>query len=368
MNINGLKNRKAVGTIIGGVFVLLIFSSIIATFAVIDFNSQTRDEVAISRTEFYNEKTREDIQVITSKKIDYSLNITIKNTGDIATKIVYIGELDKTSINQYHKIDILLMPLETATDILPNTIIAETGITKDIQILTSYGNQYFHQYNEITGNQNLFELVINVIGVGTTTPSEGTHNYQEGADVSVTAYPSTGWSLNHWVIDGVSGTSDNPTIIDMDSNHNITAVFNQNNIILIEDNFNNLDNWDTTNWEIQNDEYVTAASSARSDSNNEGNLQCKTLNTSNATSINLVFWYRLSGGIDSNDISLQFYDGLGGPDTIEYLDGLENTWRLYNYTTSDPQYFIPNFYIRFDSSLGSNEMVWIDDVKVTISQ
>ena len=69
------------------------------------------------------------------------------------------------------------------------------------------------------------DLTISVDGQGTTNPALGTHKYDSGTQLTITASPASGWEFDHWSGD-VSGTS--PTIvIPMDSDKDITAYFEQ---------------------------------------------------------------------------------------------------------------------------------------------
>jgi hypothetical protein len=66
-------------------------------------------------------------------------------------------------------------------------------------------------------------LTINVDGSGTTSYSSGW--YTEGDNVSPTAQPDTGWSFDHWELDGVNVGDMNPYTVMMDTDHTLTAVF-----------------------------------------------------------------------------------------------------------------------------------------------
>jgi len=67
------------------------------------------------------------------------------------------------------------------------------------------------------------DLTISVSGQGTTSPSLGTHKYDDGTQVSITALPASGWKFDHWGGDasGVLLT----VVITMDSNKDVTAYF-----------------------------------------------------------------------------------------------------------------------------------------------
>jgi len=69
----------------------------------------------------------------------------------------------------------------------------------------------------------VYSLTITTGSGGTTNPSPGTHNYDFGEEVPVTAIPNSGYQFSGWSGDA-SGTS-NPITITMDSDKSITANF-----------------------------------------------------------------------------------------------------------------------------------------------
>jgi len=70
-------------------------------------------------------------------------------------------------------------------------------------------------------------LTISSSAGGTTNPAPGSHWYDRGAAVQVTATPSSGYVFDHWELDGqVAGTSTSITVT-MDKPHNLVAVFKQ---------------------------------------------------------------------------------------------------------------------------------------------
>jgi len=62
---------------------------------------------------------------------------------------------------------------------------------------------------------------------GTTNPSPGLHEYSIGEKVNVYAYPSSGYALDKWELDGITLNSNNPISIIMNSNHTLKAIFTQ---------------------------------------------------------------------------------------------------------------------------------------------
>ena len=68
-------------------------------------------------------------------------------------------------------------------------------------------------------------LTITVTAGGTTSPAAGTYTYSQGQNVSVQAMPTTGYSFDHWELDGLSVGSTNPKTVLMNANHVLHAVF-----------------------------------------------------------------------------------------------------------------------------------------------
>ena len=128
------------------------------------------------------------------------------------------------------------------------------------------------------------------------------------------------------------------------------------------------DNWDgngATSWQQSTSKVHGGSNSARSQHGNEGYLISDNLATNGATSITIDFWYYHTD-ISSNDLVLYFYDGSNW-DSIASLgnSGSNNAWNHYQQTFTDTQYFKTNFRIRFYTTLGYGEIVYIDDVLIT---
>jgi len=70
-----------------------------------------------------------------------------------------------------------------------------------------------------------YELTINIDGEGSTNPAEGTHTYEEGEEVTITATPADGWEFVEWTGDYES--EDSQITITIDSDMEITAVFEE---------------------------------------------------------------------------------------------------------------------------------------------
>jgi hypothetical protein len=70
-----------------------------------------------------------------------------------------------------------------------------------------------------------YDLTIMPAVGGTTDPAPGTYTYPEGTSVTVTAIPSSGYTFDHWELDGVNVGASNPITVTMDKDHNLNGVF-----------------------------------------------------------------------------------------------------------------------------------------------
>jgi len=70
-----------------------------------------------------------------------------------------------------------------------------------------------------------YELTVNVEGEGSTDPEEGSHTYEEGTDVTITATADAGWYFVNWTGDHES--TEDEIVLTMDENKNITANFGE---------------------------------------------------------------------------------------------------------------------------------------------
>jgi len=95
-----------------------------------------------------------------------------------------------------------------------------------------YSNTYWNTYNWNAYNWNLYnngletdQLTIYTSGQGTTSPASGTYWYAAGSSVTVTAYPSDGYALIYWTIDGVNYAPSTTVTLVMNYGHTVIAHF-----------------------------------------------------------------------------------------------------------------------------------------------
>jgi hypothetical protein len=62
-------------------------------------------------------------------------------------------------------------------------------------------------------------------GSGITDPAPGKYDYNQSITIQIQATPSSGWVLKGWVLDGANVGTTNPYTINMNSNHELEAVF-----------------------------------------------------------------------------------------------------------------------------------------------
>jgi hypothetical protein len=97
----------------------------------------------------------------------------------------------------------------------PVTITAADGETLSVQAI----------YVPYTPPPVTYTLTISSTAGGTTVPSPGAYSYADGTQVMVTAVQNTGYTLDHWVVDGVNVGYSSSVTVTMSANHTVQAVF-----------------------------------------------------------------------------------------------------------------------------------------------
>lgn len=102
---------------------------------------------------------------------------------------------------------------------------------------------------------------------------------------------------------------------------------------------------------------------AYSDETHNGYLASDDLDMSDADEIYIEFWY-CHDDTEPSDIYLNYWDGTQYIQ-IGTLDlGDDDTWYEYTANVTDSAYFVSDFHISFESTVGKSENVWIDDVLI----
>ncbi|UCF00189.1 MAG: polysaccharide deacetylase family protein [Planctomycetota bacterium] len=208
-------------------------------------------------------------------------------------------------------------------------------------------------------------LTVNTTSGGSVQINPDQPYYRDDPDVILTVtvdpyYIFIGWS-------GDLEGDDNPATIKMDADKTVTASFAFDGIVLLEDGFEGAV-WDA-NWSgswYRDDTTVYGGSwSASADKDNDGTFTSISLDTTDAETICVDFWFQ-KDDTDTDDLLLYYYNGTDY-DLIADLDTLggDDVWLNYADVITDSQYFNPNFSIQFDAiALTTGENVWLDEISI----
>ena len=143
-----MASRKAVGSLIGIGFLLMIIAVGVSYYQIWEGVDRRSDEILQDMMQQDKNAADEnlDIQYVALTGGN-SLNLTIKNTGNIISQLEWIGVFDETlNTKEYYGIETSLNPLETQTDIGNTSITMNPANTYIIQVLTRLGNIYYGEY------------------------------------------------------------------------------------------------------------------------------------------------------------------------------------------------------------------------------
>lgn len=112
-------------------------------------------------------------------------------------------------------------------DLNGNPIGSANAETTSIALLP-YNVELIERMRSLFGKyiQNQLNISIATNG-GETIPSPGTYTYLNGTQIRIKAIPHTGFSFDHWLLDGHTST-ENPITIIMDANYTFVAYFIDN--------------------------------------------------------------------------------------------------------------------------------------------
>jgi hypothetical protein len=122
--------------------------------------------------------------------------------------------------------------------------------------------------------------------------------------------------------------------------------------------------WDGNGWVKSISHSHTGSCSAHANRENDGSFISKSIDTTNASTISINFYYRLDDTNYEDDLYVYYFDGTNYDPITTLAHENENVWLYYQDTISDPQYFHSNFNVKFYSRVESGENVWIDDFSI----
>jgi hypothetical protein len=145
--------RKGVGSIIGGAFILLTFTSIVTFLYMYMSLSFDMSQVQTKSARMDLNRAQENLEVYKTEVTSQGfLNVSVRNTGHITSNIIYIGAINQTSepeIQEFHQVNIFLSPGESNKNVAGDLINISNGETKHILLATALGNIYHGEYPEV---------------------------------------------------------------------------------------------------------------------------------------------------------------------------------------------------------------------------
>lgn len=145
-----MHSRKAVGSLIGIGFLLMILAVGVSYYQVINRIEKSSEDIILEMAALDRDATDEDLEIQRVRLTGgNSLNLSIKNKGNILAELKWIGVFDDTmNTQEYYSVDTSLNPLDTQTEIGNSSISMNPSNTYTIQILTKLGNIYYGEYPE----------------------------------------------------------------------------------------------------------------------------------------------------------------------------------------------------------------------------
>jgi FlaG/FlaF family flagellin (archaellin) len=218
-----------------------------------------------------------------------------------------------------------------------------------------------------------FEISATVTDISGVQNVEARIQRPDETDVETIVLAGTGTYTGTWESDTFAGGTYFIDVIATDildnsfESDNAATIGLSTTITLLSDGFENWNTWDATSssWYLSPDQHHGGSYAAKSTNGQEGYFDCDPVDTSSSEAVTVEFWYRLSGGVDSGDFEVRFYDGSSWDYIVNLGSQGENSWRKYTYITTDSQYFKSNFRVRFNSSPDDgSETIWVDDFTI----
>ncbi|MBT7186013.1 hypothetical protein HN911_01590 [Candidatus Bathyarchaeota archaeon] len=225
-----MRSRRAVGSLIGIGFLLMILAVGFSFYEVVNRIERSSNDILLEMSALDRDAADEALEFQRVRLTGgNSLNLTIKNTGDILAELEWIGVFDDTSNTQdYYRVDTSLSPNENQTDIGNATIVMNPLNDYTIQVLTKRGNIYYGEFPDpgaAGGSETQYFYVDNM--VDSQTPlATGTHSLfsamQSGPDevfdtlTEGTTAGSIEGFINNTIVDSLefdTGNGQTPSII-----------------------------------------------------------------------------------------------------------------------------------------------------------
>lgn len=176
------RDKRGVGSIIGGVFVLLILLSGF-TFYTLNVNV-TKDfiDTLLEMQQLDLKRSKENVEFVSaSTASENKLNITVKNVGSHQIHLIWLMVADETITpiaQDCHQIDVCVEPAETVSNIPEGNVTIPEGEERIIQLVTELGNRFSYPYP--TGEEEsreTYDYVDNDISDVDNSADKGAHTF-----------------------------------------------------------------------------------------------------------------------------------------------------------------------------------------------
>jgi len=189
-----LRYRKAVGSIIGGTFILLILLSGYAFYVFSNRAINAHQQVLSEMSNYDVDRSQESIEFNgppLPQGNNATLTIALKNNGPKSIKLISYGVIDKTpvknkspEIHNYTKMNLILAPAEEQKiTIIYHTFNPEVDdlFLYKIQIITERGNIFETKFPDIPKEDTAKDMALDIIGrvIGYFVPHYFTFGWTE---------------------------------------------------------------------------------------------------------------------------------------------------------------------------------------------
>jgi len=355
-----VNNKRGLSTVIGAVFGVMI---LLMGFSFILWEATQYDAYMDSvneRTRLDWERENELIELVTVYMANDKLNISIQNEGAVTAHLIKLWITNSSGWHEDFSINYYINQGNTVADIGQDVDVElDFDATYDVKLVTERGSIVMGTY---TRNAPEPAPPVNAFGVF----SLDWFYFKYSSEM----YPEPGPA-------GVISKSEDyvALYVKVTNNYDENVTIKSTSMIMFlvasyEPVFYIVENvtyhiW-RTNWDFTTDQSHSGSYSTHA-SYGYSTLTSNDLETSDATNVTVSFWYRDDDLDDSDNVYLKFWNGSTYNNIFELGNtDPEDTWHYYTVTTSDPQYLISDFHIRFDASGISSyqENIWVDDVEI----
>jgi hypothetical protein len=346
------RDKRGIGSIIGAVFLILILLSGYA-FYTLNFNvTRGYTETLQDMQQLDLERNKENIEFVSVLFSLNELNITVRNMGSCQSHLIWLGIFNETitpNMQYYYKIDFYINPAETIPNVGNSSMDDFEGQKRVIQLVTELGNTFSYGYPPSEDESaQIYDFVDSNSSDVDLSPNKGTHSFfpamKAGPDGICDVLNET-----------IESSKDNTTLINQESFEGFWPPFLPSP-------------WtETGRWNRENDRAYDGYYSADFDGlpGRSGDLMTCDLDCSDASAINVDFWYR-DESCEPNEFQLYYYDGASwqliadlGATTSEFQ------WLQYKEKITDSRYFVSNFRIGwFATTDQTNDHMYVDLVTV----